>query len=245
MKGFSGEVLYAVKTNPSEFILKKIYELDIKSFDVASINEVKLIRTLFKDAKIFFMNPVKPRIAIKQAYFDYGVRNFSLDTFDELEKILEETNFANDLNLHLRINISNNFAKIDLSEKFGVDGNKAKELLKKIKKRAKKIGVFFHPGSQCMNPNAYKSAIKKIALIIVKSKLRVDFFNTGGGFPSKYPNMIPQPLNKYFSVIKTEFLKYFGTSSQTTMLSEPGRALVSNSMSLIVRVDLRKKIIYM
>ena len=64
------------------------------------------------------MNPVKPRIAIKQAYFDYGVRNFSLDTFDELEKILEETNFANDLNLHLRINISNNFAKIDLSEKF-------------------------------------------------------------------------------------------------------------------------------
>ena len=159
LKGFSGEVLYAVKTNPSEFILKKIYELDIKSFDVASINEVKLIRTLFKDAKIFFMNPVKPRIAIKQAYFDYGVRNFSLDTFDELEKILEETNFANDLNLHLRINISNNFAKIDLSEKFGVDGNKAKELLKKIKKRAKKIGVSFHPGSQCMNPNAYKSAI--------------------------------------------------------------------------------------
>ena len=53
--------------------------------------------------------------------------------------------------------------------------------------------------------------------------------------------MIPQPLNKYFSVIKTEFLRNFGTSSQTTMLSEPGRALVSNSMSLIVRVDLRKK----
>ena len=94
-----------------------------------------------------------------------------------------------------------------------------------------------------MNPNAYKSAIKN-SFNNCKSKLRVDFFNTGGGFPSKYPNMIPQPLNKYFSVIKTEFLKYFGTSSQTTMLSEPGRALVSNSMSLIVRVDLRKKIIY-
>ena len=36
-KNFSGEVLYAVKANPSEFILKKIYELGIRSFDAASI----------------------------------------------------------------------------------------------------------------------------------------------------------------------------------------------------------------
>ena len=53
--------------------------------------------------------------------------------------------------------------------------------------------------------------------------------------------MNPQPLDKYFSVIRTEFLRSFGASSQTMMLSEPGRALVSNSMSLILRVDLRKK----
>ena len=241
LKSFSGEVLYAVKTNPSKFILKHIHELGLKSFDVASINEVKLIRTLFKDAKIFFMNPVKPRIAIKEAYFNYGVRNFSLDSFDEFDKILKETNFANDLNLHLRINISNEFAKIDLSKKFGVGGNKAKQLLKKIKGSAKKIGVCFHPGSQCMDPHAYKFAIKKIAKLISESKCQVDFLNVGGGFPSKYPNMNPQPLDKYFSVIRTEFLRSFGASSQTMMLSEPGRALVSNSMSLILRVDLRKK----
>ncbi len=241
LKRFSGEVLYAVKTNPSKFILKHIHELGLKSFDVASINEVKLIRTLFKDAKIFFMNPVKPRIAIKEAYFNYGVRNFSLDSFDEFDKILKETNFANDLNLHLRINISNEFAKIDLSKKFGVDGNKAKQLLKKIKGSAKKTGVCFHPGSQCMDPHAYKFAIKKIAKLISESKCQVDFLNVGGGFPSKYPNMNPQPLDKYFSVIRTEFLRSFGASSQTMMLSEPGRALVSNSMSLILRVDLRKK----
>ena len=241
LKSFSGEVLYAVKTNPSKFILKHIHELGLKSFDVASINEVKLIRTLFKDAKIFFMNPVKPRIAIKEAYFNYGVRNFSLDSFDEFDKILKETNFANDLNLHLRINISNEFAKIDLSKKFGVGGNKAKQLLKKIKGSAKKIGVCFHPGSQCMDPHAYKFAIKKIAKLISESKCQVDFLNVGGGFLSKYPNMNPQPLDKYFSVIRTEFLRSFGASSQTMMLSEPGRALVSNSMSLILRVDLRKK----
>ena len=52
-----------------------------------------------------------------------------------------------------------------------------------------------------MNPNAYKLAIKKTALLIQKSKLKIDFFNIGGGFPSEYPNMKPQPLTKYFNVI--------------------------------------------
>ena len=214
IKNFSGEALYAVKANPSEFILKEIYELGIRSFDVASINEIKLVKTLFNNSKIYFMNPVKPRHVINEAYYKYGVRNFSLDNDIELNKIVESTGYAKDLNLHLRISVPNHFSKINLSKKFGIDGFKSKMLLKKIRKISKKIGVTFHLGSQCMNPNAYKSAIKKIALIIVKSKLRVDFFNTGGGFPSKYPNMIPQPLNKYFSVIKTEFLKYFGTNIQ-------------------------------
>ncbi len=241
IKNFPGEVVYAVKTNPSEFILKQIYELGLKSFDVASINEVKLIKTLFKNAQIFFMNPVKSRVAIKKAYFNYGVRNFSLDTDDELEKIVKETNFANDLNLHLRISVSNNFAKINLSRKFGVSGYQAKELLKKTKNYAKKIGVSFHLGSQCMNPNAYKLAIKKTALLIQKSKLKIDFFNIGGGFPSEYPNMKPQPLTKYFNVISKEFSKYFKNNSKIILLSEPGRALVSNSMSLILKVNLKKK----
>ena len=241
LKKFPGDVLYAVKTNPSEFILKKIHQLGVKSFDVASINEVKLIKTLLKNAKIFFMNPVKPRTAIKEAYYNYGVRNFSLDTYEELDKILKETNFAKDLNLHLRISISNDYAKINLTKKFGVDGYKANELLKRINKYAKKIGISFHTGSQCMNPNAYKFAVKKMASLIEKSKLKVDFFNIGGGFPSKYANMKPQSLDKYFYVITKEFLKYFKNNQEIILLSEPGRALVSNSMSLILKVNLKKK----
>ena len=95
-----------------------------------------------------------------------------------------------------------------------------------------------------MNPLAYKLAITKTASLIKESSVIVDYFNVGGGFPSKYPGMEPKPLSKYFKVIDTEFSKYFGKNSDVNLLSEPGRALVSNSMSLIVRVDLRKKIIY-
>ena len=238
---FPGETLYSVKTNPSEFVLRKIYGLGIKSFEVASISEVKLIRKFFKKSKIYFMNPVKPRHEIKEAYFNYGVKDFSYDSLDELKKIVESTNISNDLNLHLRVSIPNHFAKIKLSKKFGVNINKAKILLKKTQNFARKIGVTFHPGSQCMDPNAYKFAINKTARIIKESGVEVDYLNVGGGFPSDYPGMKPQPLSKYFDVINSEFSKHFSKNSRIILLSEPGRAIVSSSMSLIVRVNLRKK----
>ena len=68
--------------------MKKIYELGIRSFDVASINEIKLVKNLFDNSKIYFMNPVKPRHVINEAYHKYGVRDFSLDNDIELHKIL-------------------------------------------------------------------------------------------------------------------------------------------------------------
>ena len=239
-KNFSGEALYAVKANPSKFVLKKIYELGIRSFDVASINEIKLVKNLFDNSKIFFMNPVKPRHVINEAYHKYGVRDFSLDNDTELHKILESTGSAKDLNLHLRISVPNNSSKINLSKKFGTDGFKSKVLLNKIKNISRKVGVSFHLGSQCINPNAYKIAINKTSSLIRASNLDVDFFNVGGGFPAEYSGLKLQPLTKYFKVINTEFEKNF-KNSKTKLLSEPGRVLVSKSMSLIVRVDLRKK----
>ena len=237
---FSGETIYAVKTNPSEFILKQIYKLGVKSFDAASINEVELVRNLFTKSKIYFMNPVKPVNSIKKAYFDFGVRDFSLDSNQELQKILHSTNQADDLNLHLRFSVPNNFSKIKLSKKFGVDGLAAERLLIKTKEVANKIGVSFHIGSQCMNPDAYKISINKVVSIIKKTKISLDYFNIGGGFPSEYYGLKPPKLESYFNVINKELSKHC-LLSKVKLLSEPGRILVSNSMSLIVRVDLRKK----
>ena len=41
---FPGKVLYAVKTNPHERIIKQIIAGGVKDFDVASLNEIKLIK---------------------------------------------------------------------------------------------------------------------------------------------------------------------------------------------------------
>ena len=113
---FPGKVLYAVKTNPNKEVLKHIIKNKIENFDAASVNEIQLIRNLKPDARIYFMHTVKSRNDISEAYYGLGVRDFALDTKDELIKILEATNHAKDLTLYIRISISNEHAEIDLSK---------------------------------------------------------------------------------------------------------------------------------
>jgi len=238
-QNFNATNLYAVKTNPDVAVLNHMYDSGINSFDVASLDEIELIHGLFPDAKMFFMHPVKSRDAIKEAYFTYGVRDFSLDSKDELKKILKETNNAKDLNLHVRLSIPNNFAEMALSEKFGENLQKAPDLLAKVAAYAQKVGICFHVGSQCMHPNAYKIAIRMAGEVIEQTGIKIDYFNVGGGFPSIYPGMIPPDMKGYFEAIHQEFAR-LKNHENMQLLAEPGRALVAECMSLIVRVDLRK-----
>jgi len=239
-KNFPGKILYAVKTNPHEKVLKHIMSNGIEHFDVASINEIKLIRKLKPDAKLYFMHSIKSRGSITEAYFDFGVRDFSLDSKDELQKILESTKQAKDLNLYVRIAISNEHAEIDLSRKFGALPSETLGLVRLCKEHAKKIGISFHVGSQCMHKISYSNAIKEIGNIIKKTKVVPDVINIGGGFPSVYPNLNPEPLNNYMEEIK-KALKNLKLPSVPDLMCEPGRAIVAESGSTIVKVVLRKK----
>ena len=116
---FPGKILYAIKTNPSVKVIKYIGECGINHFDVASINEIKLIKKVLPQAKAYYMNTIKSREHIKEAYFNYNIKDFAFDTKDELQKIIEATNNAKDLALYVRVSISNEHAEIDLSQKFG------------------------------------------------------------------------------------------------------------------------------
>jgi len=89
IKNFPGDVLYAVKTNPNKKILKYLNASGINNFDIASINEIKTIKSISSNAKYYYMNTVKSREDIKEAYFKYKVKAFSLDTKEELIKIIE------------------------------------------------------------------------------------------------------------------------------------------------------------
>ena len=237
---FPGKVLYAVKTNSHPEVLKTIVESGIENFDVASVQEIKDIRAISPDAKCSYMHTVKSRESIKEAYFNYNIKTFSLDTKDELIKIIEATNQAKDLELFVRVAVSNEHAQIDLSKKFGVLTSEATGLLRLTKQYAKKIGLSFHVGSQCMHPISYAKGIGEIGNIIKKTKIIPDYINIGGGFPAIYPDLVPQPLENYFEEIKKS-LTNLELEKLPELLCEPGRAIVAESGSTIVRVNLKKK----
>jgi len=237
---FPGKVLYAVKTNPHPLVLKTLAESGIENFDVASIKEIENIRRVNPNAICSYMHTVKSRESIKESYFKYNVKAYSLDTKDELIKIIESTNHANDLELFVRVAVSNEHAEIDLSKKFGALVSEACALLRLTKQYAKKIGLSFHVGSQCMHPISYSKGISEIGNIIKKTKILPDYINVGGGFPAVYPDLIPQSLDNYFKEIKKS-LNNLKLEKLPEIICEPGRAIVAESGSTIVRVNLRKK----
>ncbi len=234
------EVLYSVKSNPDTSVIKYLFKSGIKHFDVASIAEIKMIDSLFaKNAKMYFMHPVKSRESIKEAYYNYNVRDFSLDSFDELKKILEVTNNAKDLNLHIRLSIPNSHSAIDLSGKFGVLASEAVGLIRKTRSVAKNFGICFHVGSQCMDPIEYRNAIMITKKLLEKSKDKIDVLDIGGGFPSSYPGMTPSSIQTYFDEI-FDSVNQMGLDKDCIIWCEPGRALVAEAVSLVVRVEARK-----
>ncbi len=237
---FPGKILYAVKTNPNKEVLKTIIQSGIKQFDVASVEEIKNIKQIDPKLNCSYMHTVKSRKNIKEAYFNYGVKDFSLDTKEELIKILESTNNAKDLNLFVRVAVSNEHAEIDLSKKFGALTSEAMGLFRLAKSNSKKVGLSFHVGSQCMHPISYAKGISEIGNIIKKTKIIPDYINIGGGFPTIYPDLVPQSMENYFEEIKTSLAK-LKIDKMPEILCEPGRAIVAESGSTIVKVNLRKK----
>ena len=237
---FPGRILYAVKTNPHPVVLETLLNSGIKHYDVASIKEIETIKNLNPEVECSYMHTVKSREDIKEAYFKYNIKTFALDTKDELIKIIESTNHAKDLRLFVRVSVSNEHAEIDLSKKFGAITSEAAGLLRLGKQYAYKLGLSFHVGSQCMHPISYAKGISEIGNIIKRTKIVPDIINVGGGFPTIYPDLVPQPMQSYFDEIK-KGLKNLKLQKLPEIICEPGRSLVAESGSTIVRVNLRKK----
>lgn len=236
---FPGRSLYAVKANPSPALLLTLWDNGITHYDVASIAEVRLVAETLPEAKLCFMHPVKAEEAIAEAYHVHGVRTFSLDTMEELEKIVRATDAAQDLELCVRLRVSSDHAQLSLAAKFGIDLSDARELLMATRQAADALGICFHVGSQAMSPHAYTQAIERVRAAIVDAAVTVDIIDVGGGFPSVYPGMEPPALEHYFDAIHRAF-ESLPVSYSSELWCEPGRALSAEYSSLIVRVERRR-----
>ncbi len=235
---FPGDVLYAVKCNPDPSVLRALWDGGVRHFDCASIAEVALVRSLLPTADIHFMHPVKSRPAIAQAYHDHGVRDFVFDSAAELGKILHETGDASDLGLMVRIALPAGPARYDLSGKFGAEPEKAAALLRAARPLARTLGVSFHVGSQCLDPLAWRAAIRLAGAVVRQAGVAIEVLDVGGGFPVAYPDAAPPPLGAFVAEIEAA-ADSLGLPN-LRLWAEPGRALAAGAMSLVVQVQGRR-----
>ena len=237
---FKGDVFYAVKANPSPWVIETLAANGVTSFDVASIPEIELVAQFAPGSRMAFMHPVKSRRAIATAYFDHGVKTFALDTHEELQKILEATGGADDLDLIVRLAVHTEGAAYSLSGKFGVEAHDAPSLLLAARRSTQdRMGVSFHVGSQCMRPTAFQAAMAQASRALVRAGVLADVVDVGGGFPSVYPGMVPPDLADYIDSIDRGFADMM-VHETTELWCEPGRALVAEASSILTKVELKK-----
>ena len=241
---FPGKSLYAVKANPSPDLLQVLWDNGVTHYDVASIAEVRLVRATLPGATLCFMHPVKAPSAIREAYRQHGVRTFSLDSVEELEKIVEACRddageAAQDLRLCVRLRVSSEYSELSLASKFGCDLTEAPALLQEARQHADWLGLCFHVGSQAMTPFAYVQALERVRIAIGEASVVIDMIDVGGGFPSVYPGMEPPPLEDYFQIIHQNFYN-LPIAYNAELWCEPGRALCAEYSSLIVKVEKRR-----
>ena len=241
---FPGKSLYAVKANPSPDLVQILWDNGVTHYDVASIAEVRLVRATLPDATLCFMHPVKAPSAIREAYRQHGVKTFSLDSVEELEKIVDACRDdagepAQDLRLCIRLRVSSEYSELSLASKFGCDLTEAPALLQQARQHADWLGVCFHVGSQAMTPFAYVQALERVRIAIGEASVVIDMIDVGGGFPSVYPGMEPPPLEDYFQIIHQNFYN-LPIAYNAELWCEPGRALCAEYSSLIVKVEKRR-----
>ncbi len=238
---FPGDVLYAVKCNPDPGVLRALWAGGVRHFDCASPNEIALVRTMFADAHIHFMHPVKARGAIREAWMRHGVRDFVFDSAAELDKILGETaatGVDGALGLVVRLALPKGDAVLDLSGKFGAEADEAVALLRAARPVAARLGIAFHVGSQCLEPLAWRRAFGVAGAVIAAAGVAIDIVDVGGGFPVVYPDVEVPPLGAFMAEIEAGFEAIDLPGAR--LWAEPGRALVAGGGSVVVQVQARR-----
>lgn len=238
LKAFPGHVLYAVKCNPHPMVLNALYEAGVRHFDTASLPEIAQVAEMFSDARCYFHHPVKSRAAIDAAARVYGVRFFTVDHASELEKVLGIVKSRNAV-IMVRMATPESGATYNLSAKFGAPPDQTVMLLRAVKKRGLAAGLAFHIGSQCLNPAAFEISLDIAKQVLSAGGVEVRYLDVGGGFPAAYAGVNAPPLESFFEAIG-EGLGRLELPAGTTVMCEPGRALVADGASLITQVQLRK-----
>ncbi len=229
----NSKVFYAVKANPDIEVIKLADKLGM-GFEIASEGELKLLSSIgVEPERIISSNPVKTFKFLKMAA-SYGVNYFAYDSEDEADKM---SKFLPGCNVYVRLSVPNEGSEWPLSKKFGVEIDKAAELLFYAgEKGLNPVGVTFHVGSQCTNIYNWNSALDKTRAlwdIAERKGIKLSLLNIGGGYPIKYTKNVVDvdAIEKNVDrLIREKFPR------DVKILIEPGRAVVGDAGIFVTSV---------
>lgn len=243
-EGFPGRVSFAVKANSHQGVLKALSECGMSNFDVASVEEIEMVKRANPKAVLHYHNPIKSRDEIQQAIEIHGCRRFSVDHLDELEKIAELVPLADksiEIAVRFRLDAPIENSTIQaFDSKFGATPEEAARILKLVAERGFSAGLTFHPGSQTQDPQSYVRHIEAASRIQNSAGIILDFLNVGGGFPTHYKGLKFPELDVFFNAISIAYKHHFDII-KTSLECEPGRALVAGAGTLITSVKATRR----
>ncbi|KAK6488490.1 ornithine decarboxylase-like [Huso huso] len=232
---------YAVKCNDSKAVVMTLASLGA-GFDCASKNEIQLVQSIgVSPEKIIYANPCKQVSQIKYAAA-HGVQMMTFDSEVELSKVSRSHSNAK---LVLRIATDDSKAVCRLSVKFGATLKSCRSLLERAMELGVDIiGVSFHVGSGCTDPETYTQAISDARLVFdmgAEFGFNMHLLDIGGGFPGSED--VKLKFEEVTAVINTALDKYFPVESGVGVIAEPGRYYVASAYMLAVNVIAKKVVI--
>lgn len=234
---FPGTVAYAVKVCDHPEVLRALAAGGVREWDVASIQEMQAVRAIMPDAVLHYMNPVKSREHIAQAW-RMGVRSFAFDCEAELRKITETTQCDRSVLPVLRLSVDNGGARFPLDGKYGCAAEEAVRLIGLLTATGYRHGITFHVGSQCEDVDAWAVATTLACEVAQRAGVKPSLIDIGGGFPAQYRGEEPA----FAACVRNAkaALDRAMPGFRGVFQCEPGRALAAPAASVLVRVELRK-----
>jgi ornithine decarboxylase len=226
-------IFYAVKANSEPEIIDRLNKLG-SSFEIASINELKLLKKVGVDVNnVIYSNPIKPWQMIEKT-FKEGVYRYSFDSVVELQKLAK---YAPGSSVYLRFIVNDQGSRFPLSRKFGADPQDIIPLMSMARDLGLvPYGLTFHVGSQSLNPKTWELAIKMAGEAMRELKqedIEIKMLDIGGGFPADYGEDTPS-ISYIGQIINKAVEKYLPYKPK--LIAEPGRSMVATSGVLVTSV---------
>ena len=232
-------ICFSVKSNSNIAVLRALVK-NGAGLDIVSGGELYRARIAGVDPKkVVYAGVGKRRDEIEGA-IKFGILLFNVESVEELGEIQAIAAGLNKkVNVAIRINpdvAANTHAHVVTGKgdtKFGLDMGTVRRIFASRKRYSNLNirGVHIHIGSQILDGAPFVDAIKKVLLFLKRSRIKIDYFNIGGGLGISYSIENPQTAKSFAEKIMPMLKK-----SRLKIILEPGRFVSGNSGILVTRV---------